>query len=182
MTAVTSLPVTSPEVVADPYPHFAAARAQAPVQWHDGLGMWLTFTHASANSVLRTRTLGRVWVPRWPDVPMPAFRLIHVNSLLENEPPVHTRLRRLVAGAFARGHVERLRPRVAELAERLADRVADAGSDGGVVDLIAEYAEPLPVEVIAELLGVPPRDRRLLRPWSNAIVKMYTAPGLPRTS
>jgi cytochrome P450 len=173
MTAVTSLPVTSPEVVADPYPHFTAARAQAPVQWHDGLGMWLTFTHASANTVLRTRTLGRVWVPRWPDVPMPAFRLIHVNSLLENEPPVHTRLRRLVAGAFARGHVERLRPRVAELAERLADRIADAGSDGGVVDLIAEYAEPLPVEVIAELLGVPPRDRRLLRPWSNAIVKMY---------
>jgi len=173
MTAVTSLPVTSPDVVADPYPYFAAARAQAPVQWHDGLEMWLTFTHASANSVLRTRTLGRVWRPRWPDVPMPAFGLIHVNSLLENEPPVHTRLRRLVAGAFARGHVERLRPRVAELAERLADRVADAGSDGGVVDLIAEYAEPLPVEVIAELLGVPPGERRLLRPWSNAIVKMY---------
>ena len=173
MTAVTSLQVTSPQVVADPYPHFAAARAQAPVQWHDGLGMWLTFTHATASTVLRTRTLGRVWVPRWPDVPMPAFRLIHVNSLLENEPPVHTRLRRLIAGAFARGHVERLRPRVAELADRLADRVADAGSDGGVVDLIAEYAEPLPVEVIAELLGVPPPDRRLLRPWSNAIVKMY---------
>jgi cytochrome P450 len=173
MTAVTSLEVTSPEVVADPYPHFAAARARAAVQWHDGLGMWLTFTHAAASSVLRTRTLGRVWVPRWPDVPMPAFRLIHVNSLLENEPPVHTRLRRLVAGAFARGHVERLRPRVSELAERLADRVADAGSDGSVVDLIADYAEPLPVEVIAELLGVPPADRRLLRPWSNAIVKMY---------
>jgi len=173
MTAVTSLPVTSPDVVADPYPYFAASRAQASVQWHDGLEMWLTFTHASANSVLRTRTLGRVWRPRWPDVPMPTFRLIHVNSLLENEPPVHTRLRRLVAGAFARGHVERLRPRVAELAERLADRVADAGSDGGVVDLIAEYAEPLPVEVIAELLGVPPGERRLLRPWSNAIVKMY---------
>jgi cytochrome P450 len=173
MTAVTSLAVTSPEVVADPYPHFAAARARAAVQWHDELGMWLTFTHASANTVLRTRTLGRVWVSRWPDLPMPAFRMIHVNSLLENEPPVHTRLRRLVAGAFARGHVERLRPRVAELAARLADRVADAGSDGGPVDLIAEYAEPLPVEVIAELLGVPPPDRRLLRPWSNAIVKMY---------
>jgi cytochrome P450 len=173
MMAVTLLQVTSPEVVADPYPHFAAARARAAVQWHDGLGMWLTFTHAAASSVLRTRTLGRVWVPRWPDVPMPAFRLIHVNSLLENEPPVHTRLRRLIAGAFARGHVERLRPRVGELAQRLADRVADAGSDGSVVDLIAEYAEPLPVEVIAELLGVPRADRRLLRPWSNAIVKMY---------
>jgi cytochrome P450 len=173
LTVATSLDLTSPEVVADPYPFFAAARAEAAVQWHEGLGMWLTFTHAAANAVLRTRTLGRIWVPRWPDVQMPAFELIHRNSLLENEPPIHTRLRRLDAGAFARGHVERLRPRVAEMAERLADDVADAGRDGSVVDLIALYAEPLPVQVIAELLGVPDPDRHLLRPWSNAIVKMY---------
>jgi len=167
------LDVTSTEVVADPYPYFARARAAGAVQWHEGLGMWLTFTHAAANQVLRTRTLGRLWVPRWPSEPMPFFELIHVHSLLENEPPTHTRLRRLVAGAFARGHVERLRPRVAELAGRLADGVADAGSDGSAVDLIALYAEPLPVQVIAELLGVPESDWPLLRPWSNAIVKMY---------
>jgi len=173
MAATTTLELTSPEVVADPYPFFAAARAEAPVQWHDGLQMWLTFTHAAANAVLRTRTLGRLWAPRWPDEPMPFFELIHVNSLLENEPPTHTRLRRLVAGAFARGHVERLRPRVAELADRLADDVADAGADGAPVDLIARYAEPLPVQVIAELLCVPEPDWPLLRPWSNAIVKMY---------
>ena len=97
----TTLELTSPEVVADPYPYFAAAREQAPVQWHDGLGMWLTFTHEAANAVLRARTLGRVWVPRWPDIPMPQFELIHRNSLLENEPPVHTRLRRLVAKSAA---------------------------------------------------------------------------------
>jgi cytochrome P450 len=104
---------------------------------------------------------------------MAAFELIHRNSLLENEPPVHTRLRRLVAAAFARGHVERLRPRVADLAEKLADHVADAGAAGTPVDLIALYAEPLPVQVIGELLGVPQADWQLLRPWSNAIVKMY---------
>jgi cytochrome P450 len=62
---------------------------------------------------------------------------------------------------------------VAALADRLADGVADAGSDGSPVDLIASYAEPLPVQVIAELLGVPQADWPLLRPWSNAIVKMY---------
>jgi hypothetical protein len=173
VTVATSLQLTSPEVVADPYPYFAAARARAPVQWHDELGMWLTFTHQAAHAVLRARTLGRIWTPRWPDEPMPAFELIHENSLLESEPPQHTRLRRLVAGAFARGHVERLRPRVRELADTLADRVADLGADGSPVDLIAEYAEPLPVQVIAELLGVPERDWHLLRPWSNAIVKMY---------
>jgi cytochrome P450 len=173
MTATTEIDLTSAEVVADPYPFFAAARDIAPVQWHDGLGMWLTFTHAAANAVLRARSLGRLWSPRWPDDPMPAFELIHVNSLLENEPPVHTRLRRLIAAAFARGHVERLRPRIAELASRLADDVADAGSSGSSVDLITMYAEPLPVQVIAELLGVPEPDWPMLRPWSNAIVKMY---------
>jgi cytochrome P450 len=135
--------------------------------------MWLTFTHAAANAVLRTRSLGRLWSPRDAAEPMPFFELIHVNSLLENEPPTHTRLRRLVAGAFARGHVERLRPRIAELADRLAADVAEAGSDGSAVDLIPLYAEPLPVQVIAELLGVPESDWALLRPWSNAIVKMY---------
>lgn len=166
-----NLDLSGPEVVADPYPFFAAARAKAPVQWHEPLGMWLTFTHAAANAVLRDRALGRLWKARYPD--MPAFTLIHVNSLLENEPPIHTRLRRLVAGAFSRGHVERLRPRVAALAGALADRVADLGADGSPVDLIAEYAEPLPVQVIAELLGVPEADWPLLRPWSNAIVKMY---------
>lgn len=177
MTAAAARPsdlaVTAPDVVVDPYPYFAAQRARGDVLWHDELGMWLTFTHAAANAVLRSRTLGRIWVPRWPEVPMPAFELIHRNSLLENEPPVHTRLRRLVAGAFSRGHVERLRPRIAELAARLADQVADAGSEGSTVDLIALYAEPLPVQVIAELLGVPESDWPLLRPWSNAIVKMY---------
>jgi cytochrome P450 len=174
MTAPSvDLDLTSAEVVADPYPYFAAVRDDGPVQWHEGMGMWLTFTHAAANTVLRTRTLGRLWAPRWPSEPMPFFELIHVHSLLENEPPTHTRLRRLVAAAFARGHVERLRPRIGELAERLADDVADAGSDGSVVDLIALYAEPLPVQVIAELLGVPEPDWPLLRPWSNAIVKMY---------
>jgi cytochrome P450 len=173
MTAALDLDLTAPDVVADPYPHFAAARARGAVQWHEGTGMWLTFTHAAANAVLRARTLGRLWAPRWPDEPMPSFELIHVNSLLENEPPTHTRLRRLVAAAFARGHVERLRPRIAELAERLAADVAAAGADGSTVDLIALYAEPLPVQVIAELLGIPEPDWPLLRPWSNAIVKMY---------
>jgi cytochrome P450 len=174
MTVTCSdLALSSPEVLADPYPYFDRERSRAAVQWHEELNMWMAFSHSSANAVLRARTLGRIWTPRWPDIPLPAFELIHVNSLLESEPPVHTRLRRLVAGAFARGHIERLRPRVAELASALADRVAEAGADGSAVDLIELYAEPLPVQVIAELLGVPRSDWGLLRPWSNAIVKMY---------
>src|SRR4051794_12474045 len=85
------------------------------------------------------------------------------------EPPDHTRLRRLISTAFARGHVERLRPWVQELARELVER------SGGTepVDVLSGMAEQLPVAVIAELLGVPHVDRPLLRPWSNAIVKMY---------
>jgi len=164
---------TSSAVVSDPYPVFAAIRAETPVRWHDGLGMWLTFGHAEADAVLRDRRLGRIWRLRWPEEALPAYTLLHVHSMLENEPPAHTRLRRLVAAAFGRGQVERLRSRIAAVAAGLADSVADAGSDGSAVDLLPLYAEPLPVAVIAELLGVPECDRGLLRPWSNAIVKMY---------
>jgi cytochrome P450 len=170
---VSRLALGSAEVIGDPYPHFAAARRHAGVQWHEPTGMWLAFAHAEANAVLRSRSLGRIWTPRWPELAMPGFELIHRHSMLENEPPVHTRLRRLVAAAFARGHVERLRPRVAALAEDLADGLAAAGRGGRPVDLIDGFAEPLPVQVIAELLGIPDADRSLLRPWSNAIVKMY---------
>jgi unspecific monooxygenase len=87
---------------------------------------------------------------------------------MENEPPEHTRLRRPVARAFNRGHVERLRPRVRELAASLLDEV-----DPGGFDVIAAYAEPLPVLVIADLLGVPRSYAPDLREWSQAIVKMY---------
>ncbi len=123
--------------------------------------------------MLRHRGLGRLWRLRWPDEPLPNYTLLHEHSLLENEPPTHTRLRRLVAAGFGRRQVERLRGRVTEIARELARDVRDAGAGGATVDLLPLYAEPLPVAVIATLLGVPDSDRGLLRPWSNAIVKLY---------
>lgn len=163
----------SAAVVADPYPTFAELRRRGPVGWHDGLGMYLTYGHAEADAVLRHRRLGRVWRSRWPEEALPAYALLHLHSMLENEPPTHTRLRRLVAAAFGRAQVERLRDRIAVVADGLAEDLLDAGSGGSVVDLLPHYAEPLPVAVIASLLGVPDSDRGLLRPWSNAIVKLY---------
>ena len=164
---------TLPQVVADPYPVFAARRAVEPVGWSDALGEWVTFGHAEADAVLRHRGLGRLWRLRWPDEPLPNYTLLHEHSLLENEPPTHTRLRRLVAAGFGRRQVERLRGRVTEIARGLARDVRDAAAGGSTVDLMPLYAEPLPVAVIATLLGVPDEDRGLLRPWSNAIVKLY---------
>ena len=158
-------------LVADPYPVFAAERARARAAWHDRLGMYVTYGHAEADAVLRDRRLGRIWTLKWPEESLPAYTLLHVHSMLENEPPVHTRLRRLVAAGFGRGQVERLRPRIEAVAGELADRLADGSP--ATVDLLPAYAEPLPVAVIAALLGVPDSDRGLLRPWSNAIVKLY---------
>jgi len=164
------LDLAEPAFVANPYPALAELRARAPVQWHEASRRWLTFSHGAADEVLRHRRLGRLWADRTPLDRFEPFNVLHRHQMMENEPPEHGRLRRLVAAAFSRGHVERLRPRVAALADGLLGRVDPAG-----FDLVVDYAEPLPVAVIAELLGVPEVDRPLLRPWSQAIVAMYEA-------
>src|SRR4051812_4080530 len=164
----TSLDLTDPDVVADPYPHFARERARHAVAWHEPSGRYLTFAHATVGAVQRDRRLGRLWQDREPRAALEPFNLLHRNQMMENEPPEHTRLRRPVASAFARGHVERLRPRVREIAASLLDEVDPAG-----FDVVGGYAEPLPVLVIADLLGVPRSHAHDLRRWSQAIVRMY---------
>src|SRR3954471_9411168 len=149
---VTPLDLTDPAVVADPYPSFSRARQSAPVQWHEGLGLWLAFTHAEANAVLRDRRLGRIWRDKEPAERFGGFNLIHRNAILEMEPPDHTRLRRLISTAFARGHVERLRPWVEELARNLVDGLVERSGGVQPVDFLWGMAEQLPVAVIAELL------------------------------
>jgi len=164
----TSLDLGDPAFVADPYPFFAEERRRAPVARHEESGIYLTFDHASAAKVQRTRELQRLWRDREPASYLEPFNLLHRNQMMENEPPEHTRLRRPVAAAFNRGHVERLRPRVQALAAELLDAVDPAGFDA-----VEDYAEPLPVLVIAELLGVPREHGPELRRWSQAIVRMY---------
>src|SRR5689334_4620616 len=172
MTSST-LDLSAPEFVADPYPFLAEERLRCrfdgvEAAWHEQTGMWLTFTHAAASAVLRNRRLGRIWRDREPADYLEPFNLLHRNQMMENEPPQHTRQRRIVAGAFNRGHVERLRPRVRLLARQL---MADVDRSG--FDVVGEYAEQLPVLVIAELLGVDPSTATQLRVWSQAIVRMY---------
>jgi len=164
----TSIDLTSADVVADPYPHFAEERDRHEVAWHEASGMYLAFSHAAVSAVQRDRRLGRLWKDKEPLSYLEPFNLLHRNQMMENEPPEHTRLRRPVARVFARGHIERLRPRVRELARDLLSEVDRAG-----FDIIEHYAEPLPVLVIAELLGVPSSHAADLRDWSQAIVKMY---------
>ncbi len=165
----TSLDLTDPAVVADPYPSFATERARHAVAWHEPSGSWFTFSHAAVSAVQRDRRLGRLWTDREPAERLEPFNLLHRNQMMEYEPPEHTRLRRPVASAFSRGHVERLRPRVRALATELLDEVDTARP----FDVVEAYAEPLPVLVIAELLGVPRSHVHDLRDWSQAIVRMY---------
>jgi cytochrome P450 len=153
----------------DPYPTYRSLRQHAPFHWYNDRDMWLVSRHADVDAILRDRRFGRVFVPREPQERFRAWNLVNEHTMLEQEPPVHTRLRKLVSKEFTPRRVERLRWRVEKIATEL---IAPLG-DGGERDLIAEVAEPLPVAVIAELLGFPLEDRHLLRPWSNDIVRLY---------
>lgn len=166
---MNSIDFKDPDFINDPYPTLKELRkAGAPV-WHDELGLFLAAKYNDANDVLRIKTLGRIFVPKQPESEWNDFNWLHSDSLLDSEPPKHTRLRSLVAKAFNRHRIEALRPDIERLTNSLLDQVEDKKN----FDIIADYAEPLPVKVIASLLGFPDEDEHLLRPWSQAIVKMY---------
>ena len=168
----------SPAFVADPYPVFERLRAERPVFYHEATDQWVISRYEDVDALLRDRRLGRTYLhvasheefgrePE-PEFLKPFWDLIRAG-MLDVEPPTHTRLRRLVSKAFTARMVEGLRPMIRRLAEELSGALVAKG--GG--DLLAEVAEPLPVNVIAEMLGVPAEDRHLLRPWSADICGMY---------
>jgi len=161
--------LADPVFVADPYPVLAELRKSGSMLWHEPSDRWLATTHDAVTRVLRDRAFGRLWNDWEPVEEMEPFNALHRNQMMEHEAPEHTRLRRLVSGAFGRGHVERMRPRI----EALVARMLDDLDPSGPVDLMSQYAEPLPVYVIADLLGVPGDDHVQLRAWSQAIVHMY---------
>ncbi|MEU7488762.1 cytochrome P450 [Streptomyces sp. NPDC042319] len=178
MADVAAFAPWSPEFVADPYPGLAELRTAGRVHYFPPSDQWLVPHHADVGALLRDRRLGRTYLHRFTHEefgrtpPPPAhepFHALNSNSLLDTEVPDHTRLRRLVSKAFTPRTVEQLVPVVRALAEGLVDDFVAAG--GG--DLLTAVAEPLPVAVIAEMLGIPEADRHLLRPWSGAICGMY---------
>ena len=159
--------------LADPYPKLAQLRAVGHPVWNEELGIFLAAGYHDANSVLRNKNLGRIFAPKQPESEWAEFNWLHAESMLDSEPPKHTRLRSLISKAFNRGKIEGLRPLVERLAHELADGCAAKLEADGRFDVIADFAEPLPVKVIAALLGFPAEEEHLLRPWSQAIVKMY---------
>jgi cytochrome P450 len=161
----TSLP---PEFYADPYPTYAALRAEAPIlRCPDGT--WFLSRHADLDRIYRDRTSfssdKRVaFAPKYG--PESLLYAHHTTSLVFNDAPYHTRVRRQIVGALTPQVLKSLEPAVVALVDRLLDEIARQG--GG--DAIADFAAAIPIEVIGNLLGVPHEAREPLRDWSLAIL------------
>ena len=164
--------------IADPYPVYAELRTSAPVHHDETTDHWLVTRHHDVDTLLRDRRFGRTYLHTAsheemgrtppPDRLAPFWRLINAG-ILDMEGADHRRVRRLVSRVFTPAYVESLRPRI----ERIVGDLAGAVDGAGDIDLLPTIAEPLPVTVIAEMLGVPDADRHLLRPWSADICRMY---------
>lgn len=163
----------NPDFLENPYPALARLREHGKPVWHEPTNLFLAATYQDANSVLRNRSLGRIFKPKEPNETWETFNWLHSDSLLDSEPPKHTRLRSLLVKAFNKNKIESLRPDVERLTQELLKKIESKLEQTGQFDVIGDFAEPLPVKVIAALLGFPDEDEHLLRPWSQAIVKMY---------
>jgi cytochrome P450 len=163
----------NPGFIENPYPALAELRKQGKPVWHESTNLFLAATYSDANAVLRNRSLGRIFKAKEPDEAWDTFNWLHSDSLLDSEPPKHTRLRSLLVKAFNKNKIESLRPDVERLTQDLLTKIDQKLQTTGTFDVIGDFAEPLPVKVIAALLGFPDEDEHLLRPWSQAIVKMY---------
>ena len=163
----------NPTFVADPYEQLKELREFGKPVWHEGMQIFLAARHSDANDAFRNKSLGRIFTDKSPAFEWETFNWLHSDSILDSEPPKHTRLRSLVAKAFNRNKIEGMRPAVERITQQLLDAIDEKVKSGESFDLIADYAEPLPVKIIADLLGFPESEEHLLRPWSQSIVKMY---------
>jgi len=148
----------------DPYPVYARLRESNPVR-RSPLGFWVFTRHADCLSILRDRTVSSDTRNR--DVPRSTMDegLGEFIPFIFRDPPDHTRLRGLVQKAFTPRVIQGLRPRI----EQICAELLDAALRRREVDLVADYAYPLPVQVITEILGVPTEDRTQFSKWSDAL-------------
>ena len=169
---------TDPDFVQNPYPFYARARASGPLVFWQEYDMACAVSHEAVSAALRDRRMGRECpaelAPEIPDALAPFYR-IEAHSMLELEPPTHTRLRGLVLRAFTSRRIAALEPDIRALSASLIDAFPE-----GPFDLLNAFARPLPVTIIARLLGVPEDRADDLLAWSNAMVAMYQARRTPR--
>jgi cytochrome P450 len=151
----------SPEFIRDPYPHYERMRATDPVHLTQH-GMYVASRHADIAVVLRDKRFGKDYVERTkrrygPNVmDEPVFRNFAL-TMLQQDPPDHTRLRGLVVKAFTARRVEDMRPRIQEIVDENLDRIVPQGK----MDLIEDFAYRLPVTIICDMLGIPAEHREM---------------------
>ena len=155
-----------PEMLADPYPYYARLRAADPVHWADQFGGWVLTRYADVMAVLRSPSASSERATMARQQLGPEFQALYEvrsHSMLNADPPRHTRLRLLVNKAFTPRTVEGLAPFV----RSFVDEALGAAQARGRMDVMSELAFPLPATVIAEMLGVPPEDRNRFKQWSD---------------
>jgi cytochrome P450 len=151
----------SPEFIRDPYPHYQRMRATDPVHLTQH-GMYVASRHADITVVLRDKRFGKEYVERTkrrygPNVmDEPVFRNFAL-TMLQQDPPDHTRLRGLVVKAFTARRVEDMRPRIQQIVDENLDRIIPQGK----MDLIEDFAYRLPVTIICDMLGIPEEHREM---------------------
>ncbi len=169
---------TDPGFVQDPYPVYDAMRAKGDVVFWEDYAMAAAVSHRAVRAIMTDKRFGRTPPPdKAPALQshIATWMGIEAHSMLELEPPAHTRLRGLVLRAFTSRTVADLAPDIEAVARDLLDHVP-----AGPFDLLDHYAKPLPVRIIARLLGVPDAAAPDLLAWSNAMVAMYQAGRTPQ--
>lgn len=168
--------LVSPTFIADPYRALSVLRKEAPVYWSDAIGGWLLTKYDDIIASFKNtevfsneNRLGRAveYLPVKRRSTFKAFQEHYaIKSLLHSDPPDHTRLRSLVTREFTSTIVEKMRPRIQEVVNGLLDAVQTKRE----MEFISQFASPLPVGVIAEILGVPSSDRHLFKKWADDLL------------
>ena len=167
--------LTSDQFTVDPYPIARQLRTEAPVYWCESWGGWVLSRYHDVKTAYtdadRFRSEGRI-IAQFRHLPQETWEQLallreHFSvGLLHCEPPDHTRLRNLIRKAFTPRVIEQLRPRI----QAVVDQLLDAVGPKGRMDVIEDFAFPLPATVISQMLGIPPSDRDQFRAWSSGIV------------
>ncbi|MBY0360030.1 MAG: cytochrome P450 [Candidatus Obscuribacterales bacterium] len=167
----------SDDFLRNPYPYYSELRENAPLYWSESGKYWIVTRFEDADAILRDLRFGKrspSWAMENNIVGKTAAKFVRTlvghdpqktQSMLNANPPDHTRLRGLVNKAFTPKMVEQMRVHIEQIADDLLDKVQAAGR----MDLVADFAFPLPVTVIAEMLGVPAKDQETFKSWSNSV-------------
>ncbi len=159
-----------PDFVQNPYAFYETARGEPLFYWQD-YDLVCALDHAAVNAMLRDRRFGREapagFAPEHPEHLKP-FYDVEEHSILEREPPTHTRLRSLLTRAFTSRRIAEMEPQMTALSHDLLD-----GFSGDTIDLLPAFCEKIPIIIIARLLGVPEEMADQLLAWSHDMVAMY---------